>query len=694
MGWPFSSVSWLIFSFLHLLTCTAEDRITLGQSIGANQTITSSNDLFALGFFSPHNSTNRYVGIWYNQIPNQTVVWVANKEKPLTDSNGVLTITDDGNLVVMDGYRKILWSSKVTMVIENSIMAVLMDTGNLILRRTDQMVVWQSFDSPLGSFLPGMRVSLNKKTGENIRLLSWKDENDPDIGRYSYGIDPRTPRQLIIWKGPDVYMRSAVWQEVTVFSRLEGDRQFVGYTAVVGNNNEISVQLTISDNSIMLRFVLTPTGLFQMQAWRENSKEWQILSSFPTNECDLYAKCGPFASCDNSSSPSMCKCLKGFQPKIQRDWDSRNWSGGCVRQKQLNCEKADEFLKVERTKLPDFSISTAGNVSRRECELICLRNCSCSAFAYNNASDWGDWKCVIWVGDLIDLVGNRVGTVELYVRRAVAELGKDGQVIGSSKARSLLAILLSSAAAAMLLLGTSGYLLWRRRRTKGWRETNKAFPMHGFISAETQYEGHNMLQSGTNISELPLVDFDCIIAATDNFSPENKLGVGGFGSVYKGNFLAQEVAVKRLSKSSGQGLEEFKNEVELIAKLQHRNLVKLLGWCIYGEEKILIYEYMPNNSLDKYLFDPSRQPHLDWGVRFRIVEGIAQGLLYLHRYSRLRVIHRDLKASNILLDGEMNPKISDFGLARIFGGNQTRGNTGRVVGTLHGNCGMKKGDWS
>ncbi|KAM1044937.1 hypothetical protein ACFX2I_035888 [Malus domestica] len=182
-------------------------------------------------------------------------------------------------------------------------------------------------------------------------------------------------------------------------------------------------------------------------------------------------------------------------------------------------------------------------------------------------------------------------------------------------------------------------------------------------------------------SELSAFSYPSVLAATCNFSEENKLGQGGFGPVYKGKLVTgREIAVKRLSKCSGQGTLEFKNELILISELQHTNLVQLFGFCIHGEERMLIYEYMPNKSLDNFLFDSTRAL-LDWKRRFSIIEGIAQGLLYLHKYSRMRVIHRDLKPSNILLDENMNPKISDFGMARIFTYNELEANTGRIVGT-------------
>ncbi|CAI0550196.1 unnamed protein product [Linum tenue] len=189
-----------------------------------------------------------------------------------------------------------------------------------------------------------------------------------------------------------------------------------------------------------------------------------------------------------------------------------------------------------------------------------------------------------------------------------------------------------------------------------------------------------------NDTQLSFSSLKDVLVATDNFSEANKLGEGGFGPVYKVALLLYltlliEVAMKRLSKKSGQGLEEFMNELRLIAKLQHTYLVRLLGCCVERDEKILIYEYMPNRSLDKFLFGSSEKAKLDWSVRVKIAEGVAQGLLYIHKYSRLKVIHRDLKASNVLLDAAMNPKISDFGMARIFGIDQAEANTNRIVGT-------------
>ncbi|CDP17675.1 unnamed protein product [Coffea canephora] len=182
--------------------------------------------------------------------------------------------------------------------------------------------------------------------------------------------------------------------------------------------------------------------------------------------------------------------------------------------------------------------------------------------------------------------------------------------------------------------------------------------------------------------ELPLYTYEELANATDNFQSNKRIGKGGFGPVYKGMlFDGREIAVKRLSNSSTQGIEEFMNEAVLISKLQHRNLVRLLGCCIDREEKMLVYEYMPNKSLDAYIFDANKPSLLDWRRRVIIVESIGRALLYLHRDSRLKIIHRDLKASNILLDEELKPKLSDFGLARIFGGNDDQANTNRVAGT-------------
>ncbi|KAI3932738.1 hypothetical protein MKW92_028004 [Papaver armeniacum] len=226
----------------------------------------------------------------------------------------------------------------------------------------------------------------------------------------------------------------------------------------------------------------------------------------------------------------------------------------------------------------------------------------------------------------------------------------------------------------LIIVSACAYLSWK------WMKKNNGTPGGNMDEASSS----NLKLVGSS-TDLKVFSFRNLAVATDNFSGANKLGKGGFGSVYKGKLNdGQEIAVKRLSKGSTQGLEEFKNEVVVILKLQHRNLVRLFGCCIEGEERMLIYEYMPKKSLDAILFDSTKRQLLDWEMRFKIIDGISRGILYLHRDSRLRVIHRDLQASNILLDEEMNPKISDFGMARIFGGDEMQANTKRVVGTCNG----------
>ncbi|KAK9706541.1 hypothetical protein RND81_07G133700 [Saponaria officinalis] len=199
-------------------------------------------------------------------------------------------------------------------------------------------------------------------------------------------------------------------------------------------------------------------------------------------------------------------------------------------------------------------------------------------------------------------------------------------------------------------------------------------------TAKTEHEEED---EDDRLGESLRLHFNVVKTATQNFSNSNKLGQGGFGTVYKGVIpsTGEVIAVKRLSNNSEQGEKEFRSEALLLAKLQHRNLVKCLGYSLAKAERLLVYEFIPNKSLDLSLFDSIKRIQLNWVKRYNIIGGIARGLLYLHEESQLLVVHRDLKASNVLLDAEMNPKISDFGMARLFSADQSHASTNIIAGT-------------
>ncbi|OWM88703.1 hypothetical protein CDL15_Pgr002470 [Punica granatum] len=643
------------------MLCSAVDTISAGGSISDGETVVSSDGCFELGFFDPENS-KRYLGIWYKKISPGTVVWVANRNIPLNDTSGVLRLTNQGILVLSTETKAniTIWSSSSSGEPVTNPVARLLETGNLVVS-VGGKIVWQSFDYIGDTFLPGMKCGRNLVTGLDNYLTSWKRSSDPSSGEYTNKLDHNGYPQIFLRKGPVIRFRSGPWNGLR-FSGMPNLKPNPIYTfEFVYNDQEIYYKYELINSSVVTRMVLNQFGSLQRFVWINRTQDWILYVSAEMDNCDHYSLCGAYGSCNIANLPP-CGCLRGFKPKFQSDWKSGDWSNGCVRKTELTCKDGEGFIKIPSVKLPDTRNSWFNRtIDLKECEKWCLRNCSCTAYSSLDIRGGGS-GCLIWFNELIDIREYTENGQDLYLRMAASELGSNGEM--KRRVRTIIIPVLLGA----VIIGVIYVLLAKKK---------KRLKLGEQIIEDKQSDGNN-----DEDLKLPLFSFNAIADATNNFSDKNKLGEGGYGPVYKGKFRdGQDIAVKRLSKESKQGDGQFKNEVILIAKLQHRNLVRLLGCCIQGEEKMLVYEYMPNKSLDSFIFDRAQSSLLDWPQRCKIINGIARGLLYLHQDSRLRIIHRDLKASNILLDEEMNAKISDFGMAKCFGGDETEANTRRVVGT-------------
>ncbi|CAH8257069.1 unnamed protein product [Arabidopsis lyrata] len=560
---------------------------TESLTISSNKTIISPSQIFELGFFNPASSSRWYLGIWYKIIPIRTYVWVANRDNPLSNSNGTLKISEN-NLVIFDQSDRPVWSTNITGGdVRSPVVAELLDNGNFLLRDSNNRLLWQSFDFPTDTLLQEMKLGWDHKNGFNRILRSWKNTEDPSSGDFSTKLETSTKS------------RYASKEEVTYSYRI----------------NKPNIYSILNLNS---------AGFLQRLTWMEAAQSWKQLWYTPKDLCDNYKVCGNYGYCD-SNTIRNCNCIKGFKPMNEQEWDLRDGSAGCMRKTRLSCDGRDGFARLKRMKLPD---TTATIVDR-------------------------DIGLKVW--------DKRI---------------KNEKMIGSSIGMSIL-----------LLISFIIFHFWKRKQKRSIaiqtpivdQVRSQDSLMNEVVVSSRSYQSE---ENKTEYLDLPLIEWEALAMATNNFSKDNMLGQGGFGIVYKGMLLdGKEIAVKRLSKMSSQGTDEFMNEVRLIAKLQHINLVRLLGCCVDKGEKMLIYEFLENLSLDSHLFDKTRRSNLNWQKRFDIINGIARGLLYLHQDSRCRIIHRDLKASNVLLDKNMTPKISDFGMARIFGREETEANTRRVVGT-------------
>ncbi|KAL5581874.1 hypothetical protein UlMin_014316 [Ulmus minor] len=643
--------------FLKTRISLGANTISANQSLSGDQTIVSADGRYVLGFSNPGNSSNYYIGIWNKKDPLRIILWEANGEKPVSDRFSSELRISEGNLVLFNESRVPIWSTNIGSTSSPfSVHAVLLKNGNLVLNdgSNSSKPLWQSFDHPTHSWFYDLKVGYNKLTKTKTALTSWKNSENPAPGLFSFEITPSYNSFIMVWNGTKTYWSTGIWNRES-FSLLPevlaGDFCFFRF---VLNENEIYLtHHPCGDKATFLMswrpttFLLTRTvmdvsGQIQQFVLFPNNG-WELIWSFPKQQCQVYALCGAYGSCNENSLP-FCHCLMGFKPKSQSDWDLRDYSGGCLRKTRLQCDdntrangERDRFLEMTSMRLPENE-GHARARSVEECESSCLINCLCTAYAfYNNG-------CTIWTEDLFNLQqltpGDSSGKT-LHIRLATSEF----QTPKKSK-RPIIVFVVSSTAAGVVFLTLISFLTLRQRMNKvGIGKT-----MEGSLVAF----GYKDLKS-----------------ATKNFS--EKLGGGGFGSVFKG--LLPDSTV-------------FRTEVNTIGSIQHVNLVRLRGFCSEGTKKLLVYDHMSNGSLDSNLFRQNVSNVLDWKTRYQIVLGIARGLVYLHERCRECIIHCDIKPDNILLDSEFCPKVADFGLAKLVGREFSR-----VLTSIRGTRGYLAPEW-
>ncbi|KAG8375902.1 hypothetical protein BUALT_Bualt09G0007400 [Buddleja alternifolia] len=408
------------------ISASTSDTINTTQSIRDGQTLVSSGSgRFELGFFSPGNSRNRYVGMWYRHITVLTYVWVANRDSPLTDTSGVLRVIHPGILVLVNGTNgTIVWSSNTSTPLHNPV-AQLLNSGNLVVRDTNndrpENFVWQSFDYPTDTYLPGMNLGWNLVTQKETYLSSWRSNDDPGTGDFSFRLDPTGYPQILVKRGQAVQSRIGPWNGI-LFPGPPNAREENTYRLTFEMDAEkVYYKSDLIDESYISKYVMNQSGISQRWNWVDRTQGWIIYFNMPADLCDTYRLCGVYGRCDAGSSPP-CQCLDKFVPRDPDGWIRADPSSGCLRRTNLSC-KGDGFIRYSGIKLPDARTSWHNaSMTLQECREECLRNCSC--MAYTQLDIRRRSGCLIWYDDLVDIRTLSRDGQDIYIRMASSESGE------------------------------------------------------------------------------------------------------------------------------------------------------------------------------------------------------------------------------------------------------------------------------
>ncbi|KAF2607996.1 hypothetical protein F2Q68_00045971 [Brassica cretica] len=425
------TLSFLLVSLVLILFRPAFSINTLSSTesltISSNRTLASFGDVFELGFFRTTSSSRWYLGIWYKKIPTRrTYVWVANRDNPLSNAIGTLKISDM-NLLLLDHSNKSVWSTNATRGNERSpVVAELLANGNFVIRDSNNNnaseFLWQSFDYPTDTLLSEMKLGYDLKTGQNRFLTSWKNSDDPSSGEFSYKLDTQRglPEFYLLKDGLRAH-RSGPWNGVRFSGIPEG--QNLSYMAYnfIENREEVAYSFRMTNNIIYSRIQISSEGFLERLTWTPNSIAWNLFWSSPVDlKCDVYKVCGPYSYCDLNTSP-VCNCIQGFKPLNVQQWDLGDGYGGCIRRTRVSCS-GDGFTRMRNMKLPETTKAIVDrSIGVKECEMRCLSDCNCTAYANADIRNGGT-GCVIWTVALEDIRTYFAEGQDLYVRLAPADL--------------------------------------------------------------------------------------------------------------------------------------------------------------------------------------------------------------------------------------------------------------------------------
>lgn len=449
------SIFRLVFSCLCLQlynrTIAATDTLFHGQVMTTSERLISAENTFELGFFTPGNSTNIYVAIRMNNVQSKNIVWVANRNLPLTGSSLVLTVNDDGYLVIVDDRISYRVSDDPS---SQNLSATLLDSGNLVLRNDNLEILWQSFDYPTNTFLPGMKLGYSRKTGKVWSLTSWLDEEDPDKGDFEVRMDPDPTKsnEILLMRGSETLWSSGAWDGLSSNFALMPEMRlnYIFNYSIYSDENETYFWYSMYNPAIITRFIVDVSGQLREFSWLNNTQQWVLFWAQPRSLCDVFDSCGPFSSCHRHESDESCQCLRGFYSSGKRI--RQNQYGECTRRTALSCGigNKDRFYRMDDVKYPLSSTEQSNtlypdglgpqvsNSDAEGCKAACLNNCSCTAYAYNRSG-----HCLRWNGDIIDLEqlsANDPDGKTIFIKLSSSEFDSGGGTSSSSSSFSLLLI--------------------------------------------------------------------------------------------------------------------------------------------------------------------------------------------------------------------------------------------------------------